>query len=623
MAILEPSIDEIDRLATPLNEGERRTLDRLAELLNDQWYVFVQPHVLDLHPDFVICAPHHGVTIIEVKDWSRDLYRSGGGQLEVQTAGGHWERSGEDPLLKAHRYRGLFTDRVVSPPGANHFMSVRACVMMPQFPRDEADRLLKGATSLPDKASKYITVVGREALEERSAAKGLVWGGSTRGQGFDAHTYGRLLDRLAEPEAIADQRRRLVMSDGAKNVASNPSQAVIRRVRGPAGSGKTTGLAARAAELASEGKRVLALSFNITLAHYIQDLVRRHARSIGADHRLVDCIHFHGFCAGAARRANVTDSSVDLDLGTSDDDAFEELVARAIQAYKEHPDRVERYDAVLVDEGQDFKEHWWQFLRHQVRTANGEMLLAADAAQDIYTRSGWTTEEQMLRCGFSGKWTELTGSYRLPPDLVPVLREFASRYLDGAGLSLPSEPPDRLGRASAPTVRRWVDVDPMDIPTALASEVSAMVQRPGGPAAPDVVVLTNDHRTGERAMAEIEAHGLHVESLFAADPTEQRRRKVRFWPGVNALKGSTVHSFKGWEARGVVLAIESSASQAALGYVAMTRVKGELGSRPAFITVVNSAPELRSFGPRFERDLGPDEVPGLGGQLEFPDGSSS
>ena len=45
------------------------------------------------------------------------------------------------------------------------------------------------------------------------------------------------------------------------------------------------------------------------------------------------------------------------------------------------------------------------------------MLLVADPTQDVYDKRAWTDEEQMLGAGFSGPWTELHGSYRLPSDL--------------------------------------------------------------------------------------------------------------------------------------------------------------------------------------------------------------
>lgn len=42
-----------------------------------------------------------------------------------------------------------------------------------------------------------------------------------------------------------------------------------------------------------------------------------------------------------------------------------------------------RYDAILVDEGQDYRPLWWNTLRRFLQPG-GEMILAADATQDVY-----------------------------------------------------------------------------------------------------------------------------------------------------------------------------------------------------------------------------------------------
>ena len=120
-------------------------------------------------------------------------------------------------------------------------------------------------------------------------------------------------------------------------------------------------------------------------------------------------------------------------------------------------------------------------------------------------------------------------------------------------------------------------------------------------------------------MRDLVSRGVYVESIFAEDKGEQRRRKVRFWPGVNALKGSTIQSFKGWEARGIVIALEASTEEhvpeAALAYVALSRVKGDPGTRSAFVTVINTVERFNMFRDRFVRYIGSDEVPALKGQM--------
>lgn len=66
------------------------------------------------------------------------------------------------------------------------------------------------------------------------------------------------------------------------------------RVRGVAGSGKTQVLAYRAGKLASQGYRILILSFNITLWHYIRDMIQRSPFQFSWNRFTFN--HFHGFC---------------------------------------------------------------------------------------------------------------------------------------------------------------------------------------------------------------------------------------------------------------------------------------------------------------------------------------
>jgi superfamily I DNA/RNA helicase len=79
-------------------------------------------------------------------------------------------------------------------------------------------------------------------------------------------------------------------------------------------------------------------------------------------------------------------AGVEIDEPDSSDE-YEWIVTKGAQAYA--LGFGERYDAVLVDEGQDFTLEWWQLLRDHVRKdATGEMLLVADPTQDIYGTAG-------------------------------------------------------------------------------------------------------------------------------------------------------------------------------------------------------------------------------------------
>lgn len=78
---------------------------------------------------------------------------------------------------------------------------------------------------------------------------------------------------------------------------------------------------------------------------------------------------------------------------------------RWLQSLYDDPDlaaAMPRYDAILVDEGQDYRPIWWQALRNAVRPG-GEMILVADKTQNIYATAATWTEDAMANAGF--RWS--------------------------------------------------------------------------------------------------------------------------------------------------------------------------------------------------------------------------
>lgn len=270
----------------------------------------------------------------------------------------------------------------------------------------------------------------------------------------------------------------------------------------------------------------------------------------------------------------------------------------AIDAYSRGHGR--RFDAVLVDEGQDFKLKWWNFLRQHVCKPDGEMLLVADPTQDVYGQKAWTDEKRMLGAGFSGPWAEVRGSYRLPPDLIPKVARFAADHVEGARVE-PLVPDDHpLAAGFQPTVRRWVNADGQrTVGEQLGHEVIALLKANPDLSPNDVVFLAQRHQDGLEAATVLERHGVPVQHIFAESWQERRRLKEQFYASAPGVKGCTVQSFKGWEARAVVLSVSPPAWSHQLAYVALTRVKGDADHRSAFVTVVNSDRTLRSYGEYF------------------------
>lgn len=588
-----PAPSEINSLPTKLLPGEMATLESLREL-SPEWTVFVQPRVAMAQPDFVALHPEKGLWILEVKDWNPEYYRPVGapGARHVEVFNGEIWVGLQSPRVKVAAYQEIFQERFFS--NRERGLAPRNCVrvrlILPQFTPDQASDVFG---NYPTVASGELSGLA-QLLEEES------------GVPIDAGQYRELLYWLDEPEFIGDQRLPLRLSRQGQEVADNPRGVTNRRVRGPAGSGKSLALASRAIFLASQGKRVLIVTYNITLSHYLRDLCSRAARERGVQHwnQSISFVHFHDLL----RELWIQRSRPPLDGNGWDEGVIQYLA----NEYQRPGHDLPIYDAILVDEGQDFKPEWWRFIREHLLESGGEMLLVADRTQNLYHVSNWTTEA-VTGGGFSGPWVELKGTYRMPVDLIPIAAEFGARYLSEDERDLPTIESDHpAGReAHQTTLRRWVNVDELDVVCAAADEVEALFKNFEGLSPSDIVLLA-DHETGEQIMIELKSRGNDVISVFTSGPGDFRQsRKRAFWGGQPGIKGCTIHSFKGWESRAVVCVPPANSPMSL--YIAMTRVKAA-PSRQALLTIVNPIPGLNSFKARFQREVLPSEVPELSGQ---------
>ena len=600
MAVLRPALDECDRLVTPLNKGERRVAALLSRL-DAEWTVYVQPRIGQDVPDFVAVHDRYGICAIEVKDWSYGKYRQlPNGRIQYVEGDGVWHDCKELPRYQAYRYRSTIFDQFFALPedGSDPTQTVRAALVLPNFSTDHARRLFDNV-QVTD-AEQSIRVWGGDALEQDLEQ-------IVRGAGCPPPkpaSLERLRRQLTDSAVVAELRAPVKLSRDARNIMTNPGNARRRRVRGPAGSGKSFGLAARAATLAAEDKRVLMLTFNTTLANYLRTLVTARCREVGANATRVTCTNMHAFLHRTVEDARLR--GMTIQPAPEDLEWFDRVVVEAERAFQRG--YRDRFDAVLVDEGQDFTLDWWNLLRNHVVTEDGEMILVADPTQDVYDKRAWTDEAQMLGAGFSGQWTTLQGSYRMPTDIVPLANAFAARYLDGERLegAVPDDHQDLFGEAVA-TRRTWTNVSSKaELGLGIGHEVVRLLTTSPELSPNDVAFVCEHHEEGLAAVEVIAAAGYPVHHIFARNDRERSRRKRRFWPEAPGVKGATIHSFKGWESPALVMGIGRELESRRLAYVAMTRIRVGGIDKPAYLSVVNSDMNIAGFQSTFEPWTKPD-----------------
>jgi hypothetical protein len=592
VAHLRPSLEHLDQLVDPLTTAALTVANALTAL-DDEWTVYIRPRIGHDVPDFVAVHDLAGVCAIKVKDWKPGQHqRTRNGTIEIVAAEGTQRRACGQPRYQASRCRATIYDEYFALPsdGAETTEAVRAVVILPNFSDAQVLNLL--ADPAAPSSERKIAAVGIESLQHIEQL--------VRGVGC-AHPHADSIRRIREHLVVSEAKvgaPAAKLNDAVQIIERNPTNDQIRRVRGPAGSGKSLGLAARAARLASEGKTVLVLSFSVTFANRLRELVDEHCGAYNANPTLVTSSNFHSFCERTVEDAEQLGIETLAPRGAEWTRA---IVARAKQAFEKGFE--DRFDAVLVDEGQDFTLDWWNLLHNSVVVPQGEMLLVVDPTQDLYEKKAWTDDGLMLDAGFYSPWIELTGSYRMPRDLMDLANKFAIAHLDGACLSAEvlDDHTEIAGEQSG-SVRRWTNIDHVgDVGREVGREVVRLLQENPGLAPGDVAFLVEYHHDGVAAVHEIEAAGYPVHHIFSRNPDDPRRIcKYRFWLNSGLVKGCTVHNFKGWELPALVMGIGVEARSKRVAYVAMTRLKARSGGQTSFLSVINADKVINNFKVAFE-----------------------
>ena len=611
--LVSPSIGQLNRLRQPLTSGERMVFDLFNSSLSLEWEIYIQPHLNGLRPDFVLLNPNVGIAVFEVKDWNLNAMKywveeRDGSSPKLMANDGVKSFSIQDqnPIDKINLYKQeiheLYCPRLN---GKGGFAAITSGVIFPFATQAAVDSLL-GPCLLYRKMSEwpqYNPVSASEALSMDRIDLVFPEGRRTASKFMSDDLAKDLRNWLVEPDYAAVQRLPIELDSIQKPYVTSRTQSGYRRIKGPAGSGKSLILAARAAQLMSEGKTVLVVTYNITLLHYLKDVAVRWPGSNGQARKGITWLNFHAWCKRVCFESDHEKEYSSLWSNKSDtkssqtqvfNDHLPALVANCI--VKDIDNKIARYDAVLVDEGQDFLPNWWNVLR-KVCNSSGEMLLVADATQDVYGTARSWTDEAMTGAGFpGGRWAELKASYRLPPAALGVARDFASRHLPVDITDLPNRPQGEL--ELYPCNLRWVQVSAENSAQSCADEILQMAPRATEDilAISDITFLTGNQNIGLTVVGLLEAKGVNVVHTFSADQKESRRRKMGFYMGDARVKATTLHSFKGWESRAIVIFVAENVDDqtAALIYTGLTRLKRH--EKGSFLTVVSCAPALDDYG---------------------------
>lgn len=396
MTTIIPELTEA-QLADLPSQAEAKVYRALRDGLPRDFVVFFQvgwilrreeEQAKDGETDFVVCHPDLGYVCIEVK----------GGGVGFDASSGDWFS------VDRHHQKHVINNPVNQALKAKY--SIRSKLNEHQRWRDlSLANVLRGhavffpdvgdanALSRPDMPSALVGCA--KDLQDPKAWIDSVfayWGNDASGftpmgrRGVDVlrEVFARsfVVAPLISSQLADQEARRLVLTKDQIRVLDFLRSHRRVAVSGGAGTGKTVLALEKARRLASEGFRTLLTCYNRQLAD--------HLSSLCAGTPNLDVMSFHQLCHRQVERANRAsgrDLVSEAKVTYPGKDLYEVQLPNALgYSLEVLPDR---YDAIVCDEGQDFREEFWVPLELLLTDYDSSPLYVFyDDNQNLYARAG-------------------------------------------------------------------------------------------------------------------------------------------------------------------------------------------------------------------------------------------
>ena len=424
------SLEIIKNDSKDLTPGEKSVLNKLKKLYKDYnytTYLYIQPNIGKLVPDFILIDEKKGLSIIEVKDWSID-YIKNINKRTVQLA----DRADDNPVYKTKKYLDIAKGIVSTSDDDMEFI----------------ENNLYANTVLVNTTSGEIRNLGIEDCFKQKPIKCLT---------KDLFNNLKLEDLFSEEEISINEEQMILLrtmlfpetkikkvkEDIKGNIISTTINALdteqenfARRlpyghymVTGVPGSGKTVILIARALHIAKEHPdwNIEILTYNKSLSSKIESVLNSIAEDIMDNNFLNDIpienIHVENF-----HKLAMNISNVNVPKPTPNDWWDETLPSIALEKAKPI------YDAILIDEYQDFRDSWIKvcinlckhhtYINNTNKEASGiNLFLAGDRLQSIYNSKvhNWKKD---FGLNMRGRTKLLKTSYRTGKENISLALKF-------------------------------------------------------------------------------------------------------------------------------------------------------------------------------------------------------
>ncbi|WP_107724889.1 3'-5' exonuclease [Desmospora activa] len=602
MAVTIP--ETIPRKATA---GEALLFRTLKRYLPEEYVVYYEPDIQGWRPDFVIIGPDLGLLVLEVKDYTPNtLVAINPDQWTIRNGSGE-ETAVVSPLKQARDYAFRMADKLkkdrdlVRTEGKHRFklkfpygygvvftrltkadLARRELltVIDPKLAltREEIDpeRETFSEILLKQKLARMFTV--SFTLEEPLTPLDI--------QRIRFHLFPEV--RISgKSKKVQYQEYVLLSLDDLQTMDLHQENLAKqigdkhRLIRGVAGSGKTLILASRAALLAKENPdwNILVLCYNISLSRFIADMVEQ---KLNQSESLFDFVAEGEEIQTVQQKHNITVRHFHDWLNRDLKIKSEEEIPTTLQEWEAGKRSFPLYDAILIDEGQDFTPEWLGLVTRLLNPDTQSLLIVEDRAQTIYSRRRSLRKD--IGLDFRGRSRVLTINYRNTAPIVRLAWDFYRQHASMENATSDEEmeviePQSSLRSGPQPFLQRFAN---MEEEMAYVAKQMKVLHRQRNVAWSEMLLLYRVKSYAGLDTMNTIRRGLAREGIPFYWMTENAQSKRAFSPRENQVTVSTIDSSKGLDYKAVFVVNtdrlpfpkeENIEREVSLLYIAMTRAK--------------------------------------------------
>jgi len=361
--------------------AEVKFYENLRLQLDQRWIVFYSVAWLGLNGngspprdgeiDFLVAHPEHGILLIEVK----------GGRIHYDNERAQWittDRDGVDhdinPFAQVRTCKYALLEKIKSLAlWANRWVVIGHAVAFPdvvisgtRLPPDAPAEILIDATMVSNLPARFTEILDYWHGEDGSAQDDYALLIADLERLLAPHTK---LPNPLSVQVVEEDREIFHLTEEQFSTLGLLSRIRRAAISGCAGSGKTMLAVEKAKQLAQEGFRTLLTCYSAPLAEHLAQVTQAVTN--------LDVCAFRQLSASMAQAAGLV-----VIERVNEEDAY-----TLSQAIRSCPNL--RYDAILVDEGQDFEDTAWLALQDCLRDGTESVFYVFfDDNQQVYGHCG-------------------------------------------------------------------------------------------------------------------------------------------------------------------------------------------------------------------------------------------